>query len=661
MSTRISGFDPDSADDRFILSEIEKPSDLLDLSYEELDQLACEIRATMLAAVSRTGGHLASSLGAVEIIIAMHRAFPSEDDSILFDVGHQALAHKLLTGRFDRISTLRQHGGLSGFPRKDESPYDVHDSGHASDSLSLAAGILLAKEMNGEPGEVAALIGDASITGGMAFEALNHIGQAGRNLVIVLNDNGMSISRNVGAMSLFLGKIRLSKEYVHIRSKVEGQVGSWGELGRLAVNLGESVKNSVKKLLVGGTFFEDLGITYIGPIDGHHISDLEQALMAAKEHSGPVIIHAVTRKGMGYAPAEMNPSKFHGIPGFDLETGEVVKIKGSSGFTKVFSKLMVMEGRRNPDLVAITAAMTDGAGLVEFSKEFPDRFFDVGISEEHAVALAAGLAIGGKVPVAAIYSTFLQRAYDQLMINVALQRLHVILCIDRAGLVGRDGSTHHGLFDLAYLRSMPGMTILAPSTTSELAEAFATALYGLDGPVAIRYPRFSEEIYEPTGDEPLWDKSRAVCRRDGDDVAILAVGRMVSTAMRAAEILSERGIECAVYDMRWVKPMDVQTVQVARRSRLVVTIEDGTIVGGFADAVLEELSRRRELDDDIEVSAPRVDGSLIRLKTHSLGHPPVLRLGVDDVFVQHGSEDELFFDLGLTPPQIADEIERNLV
>ncbi len=654
----------DARDGDFILSGIKTPADLADLNYAELEQLAVELRAVILATMSQTGGHLASSLGAVEIILAMHRAFPSEDDSIVFDVGHQSIAHKLLTGRMDKISTLRQYGGISGFPRRSESKYDVHDSGHASDSLSIAIGLLLAKQMNGQSGDVSVLIGDASITGGMAFEALNHIGQTHRNLIIVLNDNGMSIARNVGAISLFLGKIRLSQEYTHLRSTVEENVGNLGRLGHLAVKFGEELKNSVKKFLVGGTFFEDLGITYLGPIDGHSIPDMEEALKAAKDYDGPVLIHAVTRKGKGYGPAEYNPSKFHGIPGFDIDTGETVSFFGSSGYTKVFSRLMEIEGGRNEKLVAITAAMSDGTGLSAFERAYPDRFFDVGISEEHAVSLAAGLAIGGRLPVVAIYSTFLQRAYDQMMIDVALQGLHVVFCIDRAGLVGRDGSTHHGLFDLAYLRSMPGMTILAPSSTAELAGAFATAIKELDGPVAIRYPRSSEEIYEPTGNEAVWEKSRALCLRNGDDVAILAVGRMVSVALKAADILATRGIECSVYDMRWVKPMDLQTVQAARRTRLIATIEDGTIVGGFADAVLEELSRRLDLETDDEFSVVNVlnaNGEEIQVELAALGHPPVIRFGIDDSFVQQGCEAELMEELGLNPEQVADKIERNLL
>jgi len=639
VDSDLSDIRPLDDEDRFLLSEIKDPIDLVGLSHEELDQICDEIRAMILATVSRNGGHLASSLGAVEIVVALHRVLSSPGDAIVYDVGHQSLAHKLLTGRFDQFATLRQHGGISGFPRRQESPYDVHDSGHASDSLSTAIGLLEAKELTGEPGEVAVVIGDASVSGGMAFEALNHIGQLGKNLIIVLNDNEMSISRNVGAISLYLGKIRLSSKYKNTRDSVEGHLASLGWLGQDVVRLGEAAKESVKKLLVGGTLFEDMNITYIGPIDGHDLSALEEALKSAKRHNGPVLVHAVTAKGKGYEPAERDASFYHGTPGFDLETGKPCRVPGSSGFTKTFSALMVAEGRRNPSLVAITAAMTDGTGLAAFEGEFPGRFYDVGISEEHAVAMAAGLAIGGCKPVVAIYSTFMQRAFDQIITNVALPNLNVTLCLDRAGVVGADGSTHHGLFDLAYLRLVPNMTVLAPSSPRELAGAFAFAMRYDDGPIAIRYPRMANELYEPTGDEEPWEFARSRVVREGGDVTILAVGNMVENALAAADLLAEKGIECMVRDMRWVKPLDAQAVCEARRSTLIVTVEDGTVVGGFADAVLEELSALRGRDD-----------------AQDFGNPPLVRLGAQDVFVGHGATGELYRDLGLAPDQIAARI-----
>lgn len=627
--------------DEFLLSCIEGPDDLQGLNYAELDQLASEIRAMILETTRRNGGHLASSLGAVEITIAMHRIFNGPTDEILFDVGHQSMAHKLLTGRFERFSTLRQYGGIAGFPRRSESRYDVYDSGHASDSLSIAHGISTAKRLSGDKGEVVVLIGDASISGGMAFEALNNIGDDGDNITIILNDNEMSISQNVGALALYLGKIRLSSKYRNTRDMVEERMESRGELSKLAMRLGDAVKDSVKKFLVGGTFFEDMSITYIGPIDGHDIMALEEAMEAAKSFDQPVLIHAVTKKGKGYLPAERNPSKFHSVSAFDLTTGEINPRFGTSGFTKVFSKLMTMEGERNPDLVAITAAMADGTGLADFEQMFPDRFFDVGIAEEHAVAMGAGLALEGKTPVVAIYSTFIQRAFDQIITNVALPNLHVVLCLDRAGLVGCDGSTHHGLFDMAYLRLIPNMTILAPSTTEELSGAFRTAIDCIEGPVAIRYPRKSEELYQPDGKEEPWEYGRAVLRREGDDVAILAVGRMVSRGMKVAEILEQHGIGACVYDMRWVKPVDEEAIRDACTRKLIVTIEEGTIIGGFASAVLEVMG---------SIDCKMSDAKL----------PPVLREGIRDTFVQHGDEESLFESLGLAPEQIADEVLEKL-
>ena len=625
----------------FLLSSIKGPGDLADLSCDDLEQLAAEIRGTILETTHSNGGHLASSLGAVEIIIAMHRVFCDSADRLLFDVGHQALAHKLLTGRLDRFSTFRQFGGISGFPRRSESVYDVYDSGHASDSLSVAYGIASAKKLSNDRGKVAVLIGDASISGGMAFEALNKIGEDGDNITVILNDNEMSISKNVGAMSLYLGKIRLSKRYIDTRDLLKKHVSSLGDLGHMFADFTGAVKQSVKRMLVAGTLFEDMSITYIGPIDGHDITALEEAMQAARDHEGPVLIHAVTTKGKGYALAERNPRKFHGVAAFDLDTGEVHNCFGSSGFTKVFSKLMVAEGERNPNLVALTAAMVDGTGLVEFGERFPNRLFDVGIAEEHAAAMAAGLAIEGKTPVLAIYSTFMQRAFDQIVTNIALPNLHVVMCLDRAGIVGRDGSTHHGLFDMAYLRLVPNMTILAPSSTQELAGAFATAVHCIDGPVAIRYPRKSNEICEPDGTEAPWEHHRAVLCRQGRDVAILAVGRMVSHALEAAEILEDRGIGACVYDMRWVKPVDEDAIAQACETRLVVTIEDGTVEGGFASAVLDYMGT---LDGCGGKACP----------------PPVVHLGIPDEFVEHGSEEDLFESLGLQPGQVAGTIERCL-
>jgi 1-deoxy-D-xylulose-5-phosphate synthase len=623
-----------------LLQSIATPDDLRAFNDDEMAQLAAQIRAQLIAVTAQNGGHLASSLGAVEIILALHRVFDFSKDRLVFDVGHQSYAHKLITGRLDSFGTLRCLDGVCGFPRRDESIYDTHDAGHASDSLSIATGLALTRDLNMTDEHVAVLIGDAALSGGMAFEALNQIGHEGTSMTIVLNDNEMSISRNVGALSLYLGKARLSKPYTTIRDSVEGGMGRTGRVGRALVNVGEAVKGSFKKLVVPGTFFEDMGIKYLGPIDGHNIGTLENALQAARGFKGPVLIHAVTQKGKGYGPAEQRPDVFHGVGRFDPATGEVLKQAGGAPtFTKVFSQTLLAQAATNPDLVAVTAAMTDGTGLDAFKEQHPQRTFDVGIAEEHAVALAAGLALGGKLPVVAIYSTFLQRAFDQMVINVALQQQHVVFCVDRAGLVGEDGSTHHGIFDLAYLRAIPHMRILAPSSAGELASALHTALLLDDGPVAIRYSR--GEAWEgeglPSDDASVPQKlpiKKALKRRDGEDAALLAVGRMVPVALEAAALLACEGVQAAVWDMRWVKPVDREAVAQAAQTPLVVTLEEGTIVGGFGSAVLEALALR-------EVCCS----------------PRTLTLGLPDAFVFHGSTAQLFEDLGLTAPQIAATIQ----
>ncbi|MDR3316279.1 MAG: 1-deoxy-D-xylulose-5-phosphate synthase [Coriobacteriales bacterium] len=610
----------------------------------QLDEVALHIRKRLIEVTSVNGGHLASSLGAVEIILALHNVYDFPKDKLVFDVGHQSYAHKLVTDRQDSFATLRTYGGLAGFTRREESPYDAHDAGHASDSLSIALGLALARDMDNSDERVVVLIGDAALSGGMAFEALNQIGNEGTDLTIVLNDNEMSISRNVGALSLYLAKARMSKPYTTVRDTVEGGLGSLGRVGRFLVNAGEAVKGSFKKLVVPGMFFEDMGITYIGPVDGHNISALQKALRAASKATGPVLIHAVTQKGHGYEPAERQPDVFHGVGCYDPATG-LSQAKKTCGltFTQAFSQALLSEAERNSALVALTAAMTDGTGLAAFEQHFPERFFDVGIAEEHAVALSAGLALGGKLPVVAIYSTFLQRAFDQTVINVALQGQHVVFCVDRAGLVGEDGTTHHGLFDLAYLRAVPGMRILAPADAIELADALHTAVALSDGPIALRYPRGSvpllpgkTEASEPRVPREL-PLGKAVKLRPGADVSLLAVGRVVGAALGAAEQLAQEGIEAAVYNMLWVKPLDEEAIREAAQTPLIVTLEEGTVVGGFGSGVLEVLARQS------------VAGAAESTR--------VLTLGIPDTFVTHGSTEELFEELGLTASQLAERIK----
>lgn len=613
-----------------ILDTIESPADLADLSYEQLNRLAFELRAEMIAATSLHGGHLAPSLGSVELIIALHRVLDCPRDRLVFDVGHQAYAHKLLTGRRKQFKTLRTYEGISGFPKITESEYDAHDSGHASDSLSTALGYALARDLDGSDTTIAALIGDASFTGGMALEALNDIGRANTPLLIVLNDNGMSISPNVGGFSTYLAKVRMSDQYTQLRNHVEDAFNASGTLGRLLMRGGNAAKESFKQfVLPGATFLEGFGVTYVGPVDGHDIQALEEILRDAKEFEGPVVIHAVTMKGKGYSPAEKNPALFHGVGPFDIASG-TPKPKSNTNptWTQVFSDELINLVEDDPSIVAITAAMASGTGLSAFAKAYPERFFDVGIAEEHAVGMASSLALAGKKPVVAIYSTFMQRAIDQAIVNVGLQKAHVVFCLDRAGLVGDDGPTHHGVFDLVYLRMIPNMRILAPSNDEELRMALRCAM-ALEGPVAIRYPRGSAPV-APGACEP-WQEGHAVKVRDGADGALLALGRMVDVACEVAEVAARQGVELSIWDMRWAKPIDADALRDAAHTGHIFTLEDGVITGGFGSGVLELLS-------DMGESCP------------------VRRFGIPDTFVTQGPVDKLFEVLGLDAESISAEV-----
>lgn len=613
-----------------ILDTIESPADLADLSYEQLNRLAFELRAEMIAATSLHGGHLAPSLGSVELIIALHRVLDCPRDRLVFDVGHQAYAHKLLTGRRKQFKTLRTYEGISGFPKITESAYDAHDSGHASDSLSTALGYALARDLDGSDTTIAALIGDASFTGGMALEALNDIGRANTPLLIVLNDNGMSISPNVGGFSTYLAKVRMSDQYTQLRNHVEDAFNASGTLGRLLMRGGNAAKESFKQfVLPGATFLEGFGVTYIGPVDGHDIQTLEEILRDAKALEGPVVIHAVTMKGKGYGPAEKNPALFHGVGPFDIASGTPKpKSNANPTWTQVFSDELIKLAEDDPSIVAITAAMASGTGLSAFAKAYPERFFDVGIAEEHAVGMASSLALAGKKPVVAIYSTFMQRAIDQAIVNVGLQKAHVVFCLDRAGLVGDDGPTHHGVFDLVYLRMIPNMRILAPSNDEELRMALRCAM-ALEGPVAIRYPRGSAPV-APGACEP-WQEGHAVKVRDGADGALLALGRMVDVACEVAEVAARQGVELSIWDMRWAKPIDADALRDAAHTGHIFTLEDGVITGGFGSGVLELLS-------DMGESCP------------------VRRFGIPDTFVTQGPVDKLFEVLGLDAESISAEV-----
>ena len=620
--------------DNRILDIISSPADLKLLSNEELSILASEIRQEIVSVTSKTGGHVASSLGAVEIILALHSLLDCPKDKIVFDVGHQAYAHKLVTGRLKDFPTLRTYGGMSGFPKPSESPYDVHYSGHASDSLSVALGLAEARDLSGADNKVVALIGDAALSGGMAFEALNNIGQAQTPMVIILNDNEMSISHNVGALMKHLGYMRASSQYRQARDTMQEHLESSGPVGKALTSFGRNMKESMKQFVIPHSMiFEQLGIVCTAPVDGHNIAQLRETLRAVLTANGPVLMHVVTRKGEGYMPAVRNPEKFHGIGPYNIATGEVIKSDKPSApkYTNVFGSALVKESETNQDIVAITAAMKGGTGLDAFAEKFPKRFVDTGISEEHAVGFAGGLAAGGKKPVVALYSTFMQRAIDQMIINVALPKLDVVFAIDRAGIVGADGPTHHGVFDLVYARMVPNMRVLAPSNEAELVHGLHTAL-AMGGPFAIRYPRGEAEgVPLPEVPEVLPEgKARMV--REGDDVALLAFGRMAGYACKAAEALEQQGISVRVVDMRWVKPLDADAIREAAGTKLVVTVEEGVIAGGAGEGVLGEMA--------------------------CMGlHTPALNLGISDAFVTQGGVGQLLHEQGLDAEGIATSVK----
>lgn len=616
-----------------VLDKITCPHDLKGLSQQEMRILAEDIRAEIIASTSRNGGHIAPSLGAVELILAAHRVMDCPQDKIIFDVGHQAYAHKIITGRADQMYSLRQLDGLSGFPKRRESIFDVHDSGHASDALATALGLSIARDLEGGTERILAIVGDAAMSGGMAFEALNEIGQLQKRMVIILNDNEMSISPSVGALSNYLTYLRTSEPYMQTRDSVEAKLQSkLGYVGGALVRVGEHAKDTVKQLFVPGMFFEELGIKYLGPIDGHNLPLLEDTLERAFHVDGPVMVHAITQKGKGYTYAEKDSERFHGISPFNSDTGAVVKKANAIvSYTKAFADQLIEEAAMDEDIFAITAAMPAGTGLDAFEKVFPDRFLDVGIAEQCAVTTASGLAIGGKLPVVAIYSTFLQRAFDQIAINVCEQNLHVVFAVDRAGLVGEDGPTHHGVFDLSYLRCLPNMKIISPSNESLLKDAIHTALR-MDGPVAVRYPRGSATGCAIPALRTELEEGKAIELSRGKDIQILAIGRMVNEAKEAAELLKAKGIDCGVTDMLWVKPLDDEAVNRACESKLVVTIEEGNKLGGFSAAVLESMA-------DQELCAK------------------VFRIGIEDTFVEQGKMNDLLKRVGLDAHNIANRIE----
>lgn len=588
------------------------PEDLKNLKIAELEELAAEIRNYMIRTVADTGGHLAPNLGVVELALALHSTFQSPRDRIIWDVGHQSYPHKLLTGRWDRFPTLRRYRGLSGFPKPAESEHDPFGTGHSSTSISAALGLALARDFYGGNYKVIAVIGDGAFTGGMAYEALNHAGHVKTDLIVILNDNKMSISSNVGAMSDYLGRIRSDPKYSRLKAEFEQMLNRVPLVGKKMVESAERLRGGLKYLITPGMIFEELGLTYFGPVDGHNIAALKRTLRQAARMKGPVLVHVLTEKGKGYHYAEAAPERFHGIGPFDLDNGLPRSKKKSLTYTEVFGNTMLKLAAENPKIVALTAAMAGGTGLSRFAELYPQRFYDVGIAEQHAAGLAAALAAGGLKPVFAVYSTFLQRAYDQMIHDVCLQKLPVVFAIDRAGIVGEDGETHQGIFDLCYLRSIPGMAVMAPRNEDELQHMLYTALHGAPGPSALRYPRDKGEgvaLKEPH----LLPWGQGELLREGKDLLIAAAGTVANAALAAAErLFNEEGIDAAVINARFVKPLDEKLIlEWAARCGRVLTVEENTLVGGFGSAVLELLSKR---------------GLVL----------PVRRLGIDDRFVEQG-------------------------
>lgn len=612
------------------LNGINSPEDLQKLNVNQLEQLAEEIRQVIIGTVAANGGHLAPNLGVVELTLALHRVFKTPRDKIIWDVGHQCYVHKLVTGRRGDFHTLRRYGGISGFPRPAESEHDAFVTGHSSTSISAALGMALARDLKGEDNSVVAVIGDGAMTGGMAFEALNHAGHLKTDLIVVLNDNEMSISHNVGAMSGYLTRIRTDPKYSRGKDEFEQLLRRIPSIGSTVLKFAERLKDSLKYFIVPGIIFEELGFTYLGPINGHNITAMIQTLEQAKSLGGPVLVHVITEKGRGYAPAVEKADKFHGIGPFDIVSGNCIKKNDASTYTEVFGLTLVRLAEQDRRIVAITAAMCSGTGLAEFAQRFPDRFFDVGIAEQHAVTLAAGLAKNGLRPVVAIYSTFLQRAYDQIIHDVCLQNLPVVFAVDRAGIVGDDGPTHHGLFDYSFLRAVPNMTLMAPTSERDIQNMLYTALR-LGAPCALRYPRGVGLGLEPDGQWAEIPVGRAEVLAEGRDVTLLAAGNMVPFCVQAAGMLRERGISATVINARFVKPLDAECiVHHAGRTGRLVTVEENVLAGGFGSAVLE-LMESAKLSD-------------IKVKC----------LGIPDVFVEHGSQPLLREKYGLAPDYIAE-------
>ena len=614
-----------------ILEKIKEANDVKQLSLSECEQLAQEIRDFLIRSLSETGGHLASNLGVVELTIALHRFLHFPEDILVWDVRHQAYTHKILTGRKEQFATLRKTGGLSGFPKRKESDCDAFDTGHSSTSISAGLGLVQARDLKGENYQVVSVIGDGALTGGMAYEALNNAAELKKNFIIILNDNEMSITRNVGGMSSYLDHIRMAAPYTELKMGVTNALKKIPKVGDGMVDALHKTKSSIKQLVIPGMLFENMGLTYLGPVDGHDMRQLGKVLQEAKRKQGPVLIHVLTEKGRGYEPAMHHPARFHGAAPYEIETG-LPKSNGNPSYTDIFSTVMRKFGDREPDVVAVSAAMVPGTGLKRFGNMFPERLFDVGIAEEHAVTFAAGLALGGLRPVVAIYSSFLQRAVDQILHDVCMQNLPVVFAVDRAGLVGSDGETHHGCFDLSYLSMMPNMTVMAPKNKWELSDMLKFAIRQ-KSPVAIRYPRGEAYIGLEDYRAPI-EMGKAEILEKGKEIAILAVGNMVRTAVQVTENLRNCGYEPTLVNMRFVKPLDMDLLEILREDHsLIVTMEENVKSGGFGEQVMTYYGSRL--------------------------HSPAVRIvAIEDQFVPHGSVEDLMHQQQMDSASVTERILR---
>lgn len=621
---------------KYVLDSVNMPEDIKKLNIGQLNRLALELRSFVLENVSKTGGHLASNLGIVELTLALHYCFDAPKDKIVWDVGHQAYIHKILTGRKDKFTTLRQLDGLSGFPKPSESEYDTFTAGHSSTSISIALGFACARDMRGSDEKVVAVIGDGSLTGGVAFEALNNAGRSNSNIIVVLNDNQMSISGNVGALSRHLGELRTERGYIEAKNDVKKLLNRFPDSEKM-VNKIKRTKNRIKYLFIPGVIFEELGFKYIGPVDGNNIESLIEVINRAKNIEGPVLIHVKTKKGKGYKYAENNPSAYHGVSAFDLSTGASIKKSNKPTYSDVFGKTMCSMADEDDKIVAVSAAMGNGTGLSKFISKHPSRFYDVGIAEQHAVSFSAALAKSGFRPVFAVYSTFLQRAYDEIMQDVCLQNLHVVFAVDRAGIVGADGETHQGIYDISYFTHMPNMTVMMPKNGIELEKMLRYAVYNIDGPVAVRYPRGNiSDIYSENTSEIEFGKAELL--EDGEKIAVISAGAVCDNAAKVCEMLKNDGYNPMLINMRFAKPTDKEMLKLAaEKCGYIFTLEDNVIDGGAGMAVLEALNDMELMND---------------VKVHSYAFP--------DKFIEHGTRDQLFERYKLDSESIYKDIKERI-